>query len=341
MHNIPRLFRYILIATGIHLVAFFILRFGLYWYFKTPTDPIQSAELIQAFYLGLKFDLRLSLMMTLPVFLFAGIRFLSPFEYDSTRRFWLSIQAIIFAFVLFVYFINFAYFSYLHKPLDASAIRFLQNFAISMEMVWSTYPVIWLSLLLILVTSVYVYILNKIINYYSDALVPMHTRKRKILLGTISTFIIIFGLYGKVSYYPLRWSDAFFSTHNFAPTVAMNPLLYFLNTLKNRDDSYDINKVKEHYPEIAAYLGVKQPNINTLDFSRQVTSKNQFKTQPNIVIVILESFSSYKTDMSGNPLNPTPHVAKLAKDGIFFDNFYTPSTGTARSVWTAVQVCQI
>ncbi|MDH5368419.1 MAG: sulfatase-like hydrolase/transferase [Gammaproteobacteria bacterium] len=336
MHNIPRLFRFILIATGIHLLIFLILRFGLYWYFKLPADPISSAELIHAFYLGLKFDLRLSLMMTLPLFIFGGIRFLSPFEYDSTRRLWLFIQASIFTFILFIYFINFAHFSYLHKPIDASAIRFLHNFSISMEMAWSSYPIVRLSLLLLAITATYVYTLNKIINYFSDTLVPMYTRKRKILFGTISTLIIIFGLYGKVSYYPLRWSDAFFSTHNFAPTVAMNPILYFLNTLKNRDISFDINKVKKYYPEVAAYLGVKKPNIDTLNFARHITPEKRFKHPPNIVIVIMESFSSYKTGIFGNPLNPTPTIDALANNGIYFNNFYTPSTGTARSVWTAV-----
>ena len=336
MHNIPRLFRFILIATGINLLVFSVLRFGLYWYFKAPTDPIASTELIQAFYLGLKFDLRLSLMMTLPLFILGGVRFLSPFEYDSTRRFWLFIQGSIFALILFVYFINFAHFSYLHKPLDASAIRFLQNFSISMEMAWSTYPIVWLSLLIVLITSIYVYTLNKIIVHYADALVPMHTRKRKMLLGVISSFIVIFGLYGKVSYYPLRWSDAFFSTHNFAPTVTMNPILYFLNTLKNRDISFDIDKVKKFYPEVSTYLGVTKPNIDTLNFSRDITPKKRFKQQPNVVIVIMESFSSYKTGVSGNPLNPTPYIDGLANNGIYFNNFYTPSTGTARSVWTAV-----
>lgn len=336
MHNIPRLFRFILIATGLHLLLFFILRFALYWYFKNPTDPIPMEQLTQAFYLGIKFDLRLSLMMLLPIFLLGGIRFLSPFEYNSTRRFWLFIQACIISFVLLVYFINFAYFSYLHKPLDASAIRFLQNFSISMEMVWSSYPIVWLSLLILAITSLYIYILNKVIVYFSDVLVPMHSRKRKILLGTLSTFIIIFGIYGKVSYYPLRWSDAFFSTHNFAPTVAMNPILYFLNTLKNREVNFDVNKVKEYYPEVAKYLGVNKPNVNTLNFTRHINSKKRFKQQPNVVIVILESFSSYKTGVFGNPLNPTPNVDALANNGIYFDNFYTPSTGTARSVWTAV-----
>ena len=50
----------------------------------------------------------------------------------------------------------------------------------------------------------------------------------------------------------------------------------------------------------------------------------------------MESFSSYKTGVFGNPLNPTPNIDKLASNGIYFNNFYTPSTGTARSIWTAV-----
>ena len=336
MHNIPRLFRFILIATGIHLLVFFSLRFGLFWYFQNPTDPISSADILKAFYLGLKFDLRLSLIMTLPLFILGSVRLISPFEYDSTRRFWLFIQGIIFAAILFIYFVNFAYFSYLHKPLDASVTRFLQNFSISLEMVWSTYPVVWLSLLILSITAAYTYLLNKSIKYYSDVLVPMHSRKQKIVLGTISTFILIFGLYGKVSYYPLRWSDAFFSTHNFAPTVAMNPILYFLNTLKNRDVSFDVNKVKEYYPEVAAYLGVNNADINTINFSRQVTPKKRFKQQPNVVMVILESFSAYKTGVFGNPLDPTPTIDNLANTGIYFNNFYTPSTGTARSVLSSL-----
>ena len=336
MHNIPRLFRFILIATSLNLLIFSVLRLGLFWYFNHPIDPIPPGELFQAFYLGLKFDLRLSLMMTLPLFLLGGIRSLSPFEYNASRHFWLFIQGSIFTLVLFVYFINFAHFSYLHKPLDASAIRFLQNFSISMEMAWSTYPIIRLVLLLLSLTALYVYILNKVIVYFSNVLVPMHSRKRKILLGTISTFIVIFGLYGKVSYYPLRWSDAFFSTHNLAPTVAMNPILYFLNTLKNADVSYDVDKVKKYYPEVAAYLGVTDPNVNTLNFTRTITPEKRFNKAPNVVVVIMESFSAYKTGVFGNPLDPTPAIDTLANNGIYFQNFYTPSTGTARSVWTAV-----
>ena len=336
MHNIPRLFRFIIIITCINLVALLALRLGFYKYFTSPTDPVPNAALAEAFYLGLKFDLRLSLMMILPLFLLGGIRTLSPFEHNATRRFWLFIQGMLFALVLLFYFINFAYFSYLHKPLDASIIRFLQNFFISMEMLWESYPVVWLVLLWLSLTATYIYILNKMILYFSDALVPMHSRKRKILLGTTATFLILFGLYGKISYYPLRWSDAFFSTHGFVSSVAMNPVLYFFNTLKNKDVNYDIEKVKKYYPEVAAYLGVTNPDIETLNFTRDITPPKRFSRPPNVVVVIMESFSANKMGAFGNPMGATPSLDYLAKNGIFFDRYYSPSTGTARSVWTAV-----
>ena len=35
----------------------------------------------------------------------------------------------------------------------------------------------------------------------------------------------------------------------------------------------------------------------------------------------------------GNPLNPMPVMDELSKQGVFFDRFYIPMVGTARSVF--------
>jgi len=55
-----------------------------------------------------------------------------------------------------------------------------------------------------------------------------------------------------------------------------------------------------------------------------------------VVIVIVESLAYYKTSISGNPLNPTPFFKELADQGYLFNRFYTPHTGTARSVFTTI-----
>ena len=60
------------------------------------------------------------------------------------------------------------------------------------------------------------------------------------------------------------------------------------------------------------------------------------RMRPNVVLVILESFSSYRSSVSGNRLDTTPHLARLAKDGILFSRTFTAHSGTARGVFATL-----
>ena len=79
-------------------------------------------------------------------------------------------------------------------------------------------------------------------------------------------------------------------------------------------------------------FGVDNPNVNKLDFSRRKEAIKSYK-KPNIVIVFLESVSLNRMGRMGNPLNPMPEMDMLSKQGVFFDRFYVPMVGTARSVF--------
>jgi phosphoglycerol transferase MdoB-like AlkP superfamily enzyme len=160
---------------------------------------------------------------------------------------------------------------------------------------------------------------------------------KRVMMGTVATFLVLFGMYGKFSYYPLRWSDAFTSTHEFAPAVALNPVLYFFETIKNKNNGYDLKATRHYYDIISNYLGVSEPDEQRLNYQRRVKATGRLHhQQPNVVMVFLESFAHYKTGLSDNPLNPTPHFDALARDSLYFSRFYTPHTGTARSVFTAI-----
>ena len=149
-------------------------------------------------------------------------------------------------------------------------------------------------------------------------------------------FVFVFGIFGKFSYYPLRWSDAYFCANAYASSVASNPVLYFFNTMKNKDVVFDTDKTRAYYDLISNYLGVTHPDKQQLNYSRHIPAKTTHQTPPNIVMVFLESFAAYKTGVFGNELNPTPHFDELVKEGVLFKNYYTPHTGTARSVFTAI-----
>ena len=336
LSKIPKLVRFLFIVFIVNLCAFTLWRMAFWKYFANPNDPIPSDELLRAFYLGFKYDVRLSLLMVLPVYLIGWYKPINLFENILSRRLWLGYFGLVMALALLFYSVNFAYFAYLHLPLDATALRFLENMDTSMLMVWQTYPIIRIALGIVLLIALYLWGLNRLVLRIGQLAKPQVSRRRHVTTVTAVTFLMLFGMYGKVSWYPLRWSDAFATTHPFASSVTINPILYSLNTLKNRDVDIDLEATKAAYSDIVDFLHIDEPNPESLNYKR-VAGPNALKLkQPNVVMVILESFASYKSGLGGNPLNPTPVVDALAKDGIYFKNFFTPHTGTARSVFAAM-----
>lgn len=327
--------RYLLLSVGLLLIFLSLYRFGYWFWFKDSNNPVPFNELITAFYLGIKFDLRLILLMFLPLFLLGWIKPFNPFNNFIARYFWLNYMLLAFGLITLVYFIDYAHFAYLHKPLDASALRFLVDFSISANMIWQSYPVTWLLIGLFLLIFIYHVAQARITAYCNTLSHPYYKWWQGLLIGFLAFFIYLSGMYGKFSYYPLRWSDAFASTHAFAPAVAVNPVVHFFDTLKNKNISYDEKTARHYYPVIADYLGIK--NGTPFNYTRHIDKPGPFaKQQPNIVMVFLESFASYKTGAFSNPLDPTPHFDKLADNGILFTRYYSPTTGTARSVFCAI-----
>ncbi len=336
MDKLPRLFRLCGVLVLLYLVVFSAMRLGFWLAFANPHDPIGGGDLAQAFYVGMKFDLRLALLLLLPPLLLAWLRPLDPFRSRAAHYLWIGYFSLSGLGVLLFYFLDFGHFAYLKIRTDVNVLRFLDNFATSAQMMWESYPIVWLTLALLLLLALNAYAVHRLLGRFARA--EQHTigRRRRIATITAAVFLVLFGLYGKISWYPLRWSDAFFSTHAFASAVALNPLLYFYDTVaqaKHQGPRHDKRAVRTHYGWMADYLGVTQKDEASLNFQRSLQPEGTRSQQPNVVIVILESFASYKSGLSGNPLDPTPNIDRLAADGAYFENFFVPSTGTARSVF--------
>jgi phosphoglycerol transferase MdoB-like AlkP superfamily enzyme len=337
MNRIPRLTRFAALIALLYTLTFSSARLIFWRLFDNPEDPLIGHDLLQALYLGLKFDLRLALLILLPLLLFGWWRPISPFDSRLGRALWRGYLLLATLVVVVFYVTDFGHFAYLHERVDSSALRFLANPLISMEMVWQSYPVIiWTVALLLFFAAIHLG-LRQMLQLCAAR--PHQTLRgwRKTGVVTATFFLVLFGLYGKLSAYPLRWSDAFFSTHSFASAVASNPVLYFYETYKTSlAQPYDIAAVRRFYPQLADWLGVDHPDEAKLNFIRQVTPAHQPDKPYNVVVVILESFAAYKSGLSGNPLKPTPNFDAVGTNGLYFKNFYTPTTGTARSVFATI-----
>lgn len=336
IRKLPRTISFSVVSALLFVVPLFLLRVTFWKLFDNPADSISFGTLIRSLYIGFKFDLRLSLLIILPFILIGWLRPVNPFKFRFARILWVIYFTII-AFIVFLFYIvDFGHFAYLHVRLDSTAISLLEDAAISFQMVWETYPVIWMSLGLLSVSALYCYGVNRLILLFARVSSSQMKRWQTAIVVSLYIFLIIFGIYGKLSYYPLRWSDAFYGTNAFASSVALNPVLYFYDTINAGGIRYDKNIIREHYFEIADYLGVSSKDREKLNFTRYIKPDGGIKGRPNVVMVFLESFSYYKTGLYGNPLNPTTNFDAIAKEGLLFTKFYTPHWGTARSIFTAV-----
>ncbi|WP_373001974.1 LTA synthase family protein [Sulfurimonas sp.] len=334
--KLPKLLRFLLIFIPSLTLLYVLLRVAFYVAFSDPTSPLIISDLIKSMWLGLRFDLRMVVLMVLPLFFLGGIKWISPFKQSFFRYFWLVYLSAVFAFYFFFYVFDFGHYSYLNTRLDFTAVRFLENLDISTQMVWESYPVVWISIAIALVNALFIYLTYKLLLLISKQEEADITIKKGIIFGLGAFLILLVAGYSKFSQYPLRWSEAAFSKHPFATQLTYNPVHYFFDTWKNGRVSYDKNQVIKYYPVIADFMGVKDKDEVNLNYHRAITPKHPIGNKPNIVIVILESFASHKSSVSGNPLDPSPYLGDLAKNGYLFKNFFTPSTGTARSIYTTV-----
>ena len=310
------------------LFIFFRILFFLLFY---ETMTASYRELLEAFWIGVRFDLRLACLVVLPIAFIFLIPILNPIHNLILRKVSRIYLCAISILLTLFYIFDLGNYSYLDQRIDLSSFKLLENPLISFGMAFETYPVFWIVLGLIIM----VWILWKGIHwaflFLNDQ--PILFRYRDKSIGfIIACIIFFFSIWGTFRQYRLLWSDAYFSNDPFIVSVALNPVLYFNETRTFAVKDYDKQLTQDHYDLLVQELGVDNPDINKLDFSRKKEAITSYK-KPNIVIVFLESVSINRMGRMGNPLNPMPVMDELSKQGVFFDRFYIPMVGTARSVF--------
>ena len=338
-----RRLRYIGRIILLYFILFALLR-GLFYFGFSGIENEQATtdDIWQALYIGLKFDLRLALLLTLPVVLLA---FLPRFNLISSplvraiNSLYLTLST---AALMAVYVLDFGHYAYLGVRLNSTVMRFFEDLQISTEMVWQSYPVIWILLAVVTTVALFMRLTTLLGRHLISDSPALITRKQKTIGLTMVSIFFIGGILGKMpgnlhSPMPLRWNDAFFSNSTVVASLGLNPVLYFSDSFKNKEDLYDLKKVRANYTEISTYLGVDKPDIETISFERHLPASDHAvgdgRRKPNIVLVMLESLGASRVGAYGNPLKPTPNLDDMAKNGWFFENFYVPVSGTARTVF--------
>lgn len=347
-----------------HLALFFVFRLILL-YFVYP-QIIDHAAIYEGLYIGLKFDMRFAAFLVL----FPSLCLLVPFferlivQNNAFRTFVCSLQTLAFFLILLVYLVDICVYFYLNQRIDLTLLDLLKETDIGFTMVWQSYPVVWISLALFCIITVYYWFWNKIYQSHEPVIVAhksnfTYTRKSGTTSLSLAIFLrccmlILFFIfcYGQISsnLFPLRWSNAYFSMDKNIALIALNPVQNLYDSRKIVD--YVI-PAEEHafeaYPRMKALLDIPAQN-KPVDFSRSYAGEKPEK-QLNVVIIMMESWTNPKTTLphgtgvkkeythySDMPeeyaINPTPFAEELMESSLYYPNFYANSRTTARGIFS-------
>ena len=336
-----------LLATTIFCYAALMSLLRILFYFRfsgieNTSSPIRS-EVLEIFYIGFKFDIRVAILICLPLIVLSVIPRANLFRYPTLKVGSQIILAVFTIALVMFYVFDFGHYGYLGLRINSGVMRFLDDRE-SAAMLWQSYPVIRVGMGVIACCATVIYLNNRLHNFFTSKSARSISTISAIIGCLVTVVAMFFGLLGRYSniniHNPisLRW-DAVHVTKNPAlAATGINPVVHFALTFRYKEQDYDLDQVKRYYDVVADYLSVDDKNSETLSLDRIVgvqPNKLDFKKTPNIVFIMLESLGASRVSAYGLPVESTPTLDNVAKNGIFFKNFYVPVSGTAKTVWAS------
>jgi phosphoglycerol transferase MdoB-like AlkP superfamily enzyme len=318
----------------IYLCIFTAFRIVIVILFKPGT--IGVLELGRSFLLGIKYDLRWIAIALSPIIVLSIFKKFSPFHSVTNKKVWTIYLAIITLVIMFFYGADIGNFSYNHTRIGASALNFKDDPYEMFRMVWETYPIVWILIGL----GIAVFITANLFRHSHgkvDANNYWHKFEYKRRWYALALLIMFWFIYGFPGIKPLSRNDAYQLNDNFKSYLALNPFQNFITSLKQRKPDFNTSGAAKYYPIIAKYLQLDTLSQSNLNYDRTIMpNSHSTESRPNVVLVLCESFSMYKSSMSGNKLNSTPYFNELCANGVFFNRCFTPTFGTARGIFATV-----
>jgi phosphoglycerol transferase MdoB-like AlkP superfamily enzyme len=341
---LPKTIRWTFYSGFVFLIIMSLLRFVFVNYFSAPASA--DNNLTSSYILGFRYDVRYVTIVMMITLLFSYIKPLNPFDKKLGKQIAIITWMLFSSLLLFFYTADFIHYAYVHQRLNASILSYIDNPLISMQMMWQSYPIITIIIIFLVVE----WVLYKFISFtyqLSDKYERTGSQFKNIITQTIFFIILLYAAIGNIIYkggqYPLRWSNAYSLGSDYKANVALNPMQSFFSTLNFRSSKIDTDLIKKNYSVIADYLTIpsNEQDAQNLQFARihnPVNNNLEASKIKNVVLVICESFSAYKSSMMGNPLNTTPYFNDMKKQGVYFNRAFSPAYGTARGVWAVLTV---
>ena len=311
------LFRIILF----YLLVFLLARLAFFLVNADQNAPFNWTAALPSFLYGMRMDLSvIAYALAFPLaliilFLFTGIKWLIHIEY-----YFLLFIVLIFCLILPA---NILLYKYWDSLISFRSLSYLRDF----KEIFSSFTA-FQSIVAILLLILLILIFNFAFRRWAYRKIePVSASLASRITGAISMLIIlVLMIRGGIQMLPMNESLVSFSENNFINQATINPGWHLANDVY-RAGIFSGNPF-ESMPEVQAKNVVDSLfACKTDSFPEILATKN-----PNIVILILESFTADIFEALGGEKGITPSLKMIIGEGILFDSLYASGTRTDQGI---------
>ncbi|MGC1390286.1 MAG: sulfatase-like hydrolase/transferase [Bacteroidales bacterium] len=300
---------------------FFIAR--LFFIFIQFHSSFQNSigELSATFWHGARLDIS-----TVGYYLIIPLLFIIPGVYFNGNWFrtlirWYTYFLIIFSSIIIVSDANL--YSYWGFRLDFTPILYLKTPKEAFASV-SVFKIIQILFSVFAMVSVFIFFYNRFIDRFFKGFAGVRNCLPGILFFTILWAALLLPIRGGFGVAPINAGSVYFSKNMFLNHTAINAVWnvgysgFGQRPVKNPYEFGDLSAAKSVVDTLIEDRGKTERVLNT--------------SKPDIIIIILESFSGYLIAPLGGDSLATPNINRYAKEGILFSNFYASGTRTDKAM---------
>jgi len=303
------------------LSFFFIAR--LFFIFMQYNSSVQNSvtELSGTFIHGIKLDIS-----TIGYYLLIPLLVLLPAVYFNGnwyRKFlrWYTWLVIIFSSVIIVADANL--YSYWGFRMDFTPMLYLKTPEEAMASV-STLKIIMFIVSIGLMSSFFIFFYNKLIDKSFSNFERVRYPLAGILFWLMVSGLMIIPIRGGFDVAPINAGSVYFSNNMFLNHTAINAVWNVGYS------GFGQRPVKNPY--IFGDLPGAASSVDSLTIKKGLPAKVLNTSKPDIMIIVLESFSGYLIGPLGGDSLTTPNINRYAREGILFSNFYASGTRTDKAM---------
>jgi phosphoglycerol transferase MdoB-like AlkP superfamily enzyme len=325
----------IIIPAALLLIVLGALRFYLFVLNHDLVIDVSATDILAAFTMGARFDLKMIAYAILP------LTFLSLIRGPSFKIFCLSWFTGLASLFILLALIELEFYGEFQQRLNYLVVQYInEDSETVLGMVWRGYPVLaYLAVWITLTLSLY-FMAKHIVNQT----VPNLTVLPSILIAMILLTADIFMARGTFrSGPPLRWGDAYLTDNLFLNQAGLNGSFTLgkalLDANKNESSKWLAPELAESQLATTRELVLTNDEklVHPLSTALQRTTPGHpdDNQRPNIVIILMESFSGqYTGALTGGDV--TPNFDKLAAKGLLMTRAFSNGTHTHQGIFATL-----